>query len=258
MSIVTTSILIVFIYMTAWFVASLIQKRNDLADTAWGAGFVVLAWYHLFVEPDPSDRSFLLALLVTFWGARLVWHINRRNHGKSEDFRYEAWRKQWGSYVYIRSYLQVFLLQGALMLLIAGAFIFAIRAPYRVPLGAMDMVGLAVWMVGFFFETVGDWQLMQFKKNPKSHGKLMTTGVWKYTRHPNYFGEVTQWWGIYILAAAVLPSAWALISPLTITVLILFVSGVPLLEMKYKGRADWEDYVSRTSMFIPWFPGKKK
>lgn len=250
---------IVWIYMTTWFVASLIEKRNDVVDTAWGAGFVLLAWYHLFVAPDPSDRSFLLALLVTVWGVRLVWHISRRNHGKNEDFRYEAWRAQWGNNVYIRSYFEVFMLQGLLMVAISSAYVLAVRSPYRVTLGWLDWAALGIWLTGFFFETVGDWQLMQYKKNPNHKGMIMTRGLWQYTRHPNYFGEVAQWWGIYIIAAGVLEGwFWALLSPLTITILILFVSGVSLLEKKYAGREDWEAYVKKTNKFFPWFPKKTK
>ena len=253
------SIGIIWLYMSTWFIASIVLERNDIADTAWGAGFVVLAWYHLFVMADPTDRSFLLALLVTIWGVRLVWHINRRNHGKSEDFRYSAWREQWGKYVYIRSYLQVFLLQGALLVVIASAYVLALRSPYRVALGVIDWIGLGVWIVGFLFESISDWQLMQFKKRSKHTGAVYTGGLWKFSRHPNYFGEVMQWWGIYIIAAGVLESwLWAMLSPITITVLIVFVSGVPLLERRYAGHKDWEEYKKRTNIFIPGLPKRRQ
>lgn len=253
------SMVIIWLYMSTWFIASVVLERNDVVDTAWGAGFVLLAWYHLFIMPDPTDRSFLLALLVTVWGVRLVWHISRRNHGKSEDFRYEAWRAQWGKHVYIRSYLEVFLLQGALLIGISAAYVLALRSPYRVALGIPDWIGLGIWFVGFFFEAVGDWQLMQYKKHPDHKGTIYTHGLWRFTRHPNYFGEVVQWWGVYIIAAGVLEQwAWAAVSPLIITVLILFVSGVPLMERRYAGRDDWEDYKKRTNKFIPGIPKRKK
>lgn len=242
--------LILFMYMNSWFIVSLIKKRNDIADTAWGLGFVLLSWIMLFLVDNVHWRNLAVNILVTIWGLRLAFHVYRRNQHKSEDYRYLAWRKEWGSLFYLRSYLQVYLLQGFFLFLIVIPVLF-INQNTRGALALTDIIGVAVWILGFYFESVGDKQLKTHISNPANKGKLMTTGLWRYTRHPNYFGEVTQWWGLFIIALSLPSSFPTIIGPLTITVLILFVSGIPLLEKKYAGRADWIDYCKRTSIFIP-------
>jgi steroid 5-alpha reductase family enzyme len=149
-----------------------------------------------------------------------------------------------------RSFLQVFMLQGLLLLLVAIPVIFVNQAP-EAPLGWLDVLGLAIWMYGFAFEAIGDWQLLQFIRDPTNKGRLMTTGLWRYTRHPNYFGEVTLWWGIWLMTLT-LPGGWlTIIGPLTITTLILKVSGIPMLEKPYEERTDFQEYKRRTSVFFP-------
>lgn len=247
--------LLLFIYMSLWFVVAQIKRRNDVADTAWGLGFVFLAWSSLLLSGELHARSVLATILVTIWGFRLAWHIHRRNRHKTEDPRYLEMSKSWGKWFFLRSYLQVFLLQGLLLFLIATAFI-RINTTQFGHFSAWDVIGLIVWLLGFYFESTGDAQLGQFKKDPANAGKIMQTGLWKYTRHPNYFGEVTQWWGIYLMALSI-PGGWSTVfSPLTITGLICFVSGVPLLEKKYAGRPDFEAYRKSTSIFFP-LPPKK-
>jgi steroid 5-alpha reductase family enzyme len=241
---------VVFVYMTLWYIAALIFKRNDVADIAWGLGFIVIAWTSYYLG-DKNTISLLIDILVTLWGARLAWHIFNRNKGRGEDFRYLEWRNTWSNF-YLRSYLQIFLLQGALMYVISIPVQIAQVAPLNVNT-TVAILGLLIWLIGYYFEVVGDLQLKQFITNPANKGQLMTLGLWKYTRHPNYFGEVTLWWGIFLLSLSVSGNLLAVIGPLTITFFILFVSGVPLLEKKYVGRADWESYKSKTSIFIPWF-----
>jgi steroid 5-alpha reductase family enzyme len=237
-----------FLYMTFWFVVSLIKKRNDVADIAWGLGFILLAWLSFYLSGF-AVRSLVVDILVTIWGTRLAWHIFRRNHNRPEDYRYQAWRKEWKNF-YLRSYLQVFMLQGALLYLIALPVVF-INHSSASGLGWIDYIGMAIWLIGFCFESIGDRQLKVFIRDPDNKGKILDRGLWRYTRHPNYFGEVTQWWGIFIIAQS-LPDGWStVIGPVMITVLILFVSGVPLLEKKSAGRADFEEYKRRTSIFIP-------
>jgi len=248
--------ILVVIYMSAVFVASLIFTRNDIADVAWGLGFILVTLASLLYNGTFGPRQAIIVVLVTLWGLRLATHIFLRNRGKSEDFRYKKWRQDWGKQWVVKSYLQVFLLQGFLLTLIAMPIITltAIQGP---SLRITDLLGVAVWLVGFFFETVGDWQLFLFKKNPNNKGKIMTAGLWQYTRHPNYFGEVTMWWGIFILA---LSSPWGMLSiigPLTISYLILKVSGIPILEKKYEGVTAFQEYKRTTSAFIPWFPKRK-
>jgi steroid 5-alpha reductase family enzyme len=238
-----------WVYMSVWFVVSLVQKRNDVADVAWGLGFVLCAWVSWIAGPQTSV-GFLVTLLVTIWGTRLAWHIHARHVGKPEDYRYAAWRAAWGKWFVIRSYAQIYLLQGALLYCIALPVI-VINDTWSaaVPVGAI--AGACIWAVGFFFESVGDAQLRAFLRNPANRGKLMQEGLWKYTRHPNYFGEVTQWWGIWVIAGSFGGAWWTVVGPFVITVLILKVSGVPMLEVKMKQHPDFAVYAKRTSMFIP-------
>jgi len=244
-----------FAYMSLWFVFSLIKKRNDVADVAWGLGFILIAWTSFFLSGNSGTRGLLVGALVSIWGLRLSWHIHSRNKGKAEDYRYLAWRKQWGRLFYLRSYLQIYLLQGFLLYLIAIP-IMVININNSSALNWLDFVGVFVWIIGFYFEVRGDYELAQFVKNPANKGKIMQNGLWAYTRHPNYFGEVTLWWGIFIVSLGSAPFFYTLIGPLTITILILFVSGIPLLEKKYAGNPDFEDYKKRTSVFFP-LPTKK-
>lgn len=235
-------------YMTFWFIVSVIKKRNDVADIAWGLGFVLMAWLSFFLSGF-SFKAVLVNGLVTVWGLRLAWYIYNRNKNKSEDLRYLEWRKTW-KYFYLRSYLQVFLLQGIFLFLISIPVMF-INHSVSGSFGISEVVGFIVWGIGFYFESTGDKQLKEFISNPANKGKLMNRGLWQYSRHPNYFGEVTQWWGIFIIALSIPNSFFTIIGPLTITTLILFVSGVPLLEKKYAGRPDFEEYKKGTSKFIP-------
>jgi len=244
-----------FGYMNFWFVVSILKKRSDVADFAWGLGFVLLAWSSFFLQAEGSLRALIVNLLVTVWGLRLAWHIGKRLQRSDEDKRYKNWREDWGAWFLARSYLQIFMLQGAFLFLIALPLIVINQAPSS-SLTLIDLGGILIWMIGFFFESVGDWQLKKFVTNPANKGQIMRSGLWKYTRHPNYFGEVTMWWGIFLLAISV-PQGWlTIIGPLTITYLIVFVSGVPLLEKKYQGRSDFEAYKKSTSVFFPLPPRK--
>lgn len=240
--------LMLLAYMTFWFGISVIKKRNDVADIAWGLGFVLMAWLSFLIS-GYSFKALLVNGLVTVWGFRLAWHIYNRNKDKPEDSRYLEWRKTWKN-LYVRSYLQVFVLQGILLFLISLP-VLSVNRSVSNSFGVLEVVGLFVWALGFYFETTGDKQLKDFITNPANKGKLMDQGLWQYSRHPNYFGEVTQWWGIFIIALSIPGSVFTVLGPLTITILILFVSGIPLLEKKYAGRPDWEEYKKRTSIFIP-------
>ena len=238
----------VFVYMYFWFIVSVIKNRNDVADIAWGIGFVFLAWT-AFGLSKFSYISLFVNLLVTIWGLRLSWHIFNRNKDKPEDSRYATWRKQW-SYFYLRSYFQIYILQGTFLYLISLPVIY-INASSPFMVSYIVFLGFAVWITGFCFESIADAQLKKFISNPINKGKLMTEGLWRYSRHPNYFGEVTQWWGIFLVASSVPYAMFTIVGPLTITFLILFVSGVPLLEKKYKDRADFKIYKQQTSVFVP-------
>lgn len=236
--------------MTMWFAISIVKKRNDIADIAWGLGFVLMAWSSFLLGENYSQRGILVGLLVSVWGIRLASHIFKRNRTKTEDYRYAQWRKDWSKWFYLRSYFQIYLLQGMLLYLIAIP-IFIINQYTGAEIGLLDMVGLMIWLIGFGFEAIGDAQLKNFINDPVNKGKLMQSGLWQYTRHPNYFGEVTMWWGIWVISLSALFSIFSIISPLAISFLILKVSDIPMLEKKYEGRTDFEEYKKRTSAFFP-------
>lgn len=246
--------LLVFCYMTAWFALAVMRKRNDLADIAWGLGFIVTALFGLWRGEARDLAQYVITILVVLWGLRLAIHIGTRNLGKGEDFRYKKWREDWGRWFLVRSYLQVFLLQGALMLLIALPVIIA--AESIVTFTPLSVFGVVVWAFGFYFEAVGDWQLRQFIRHSENNGKIMQSGLWKYTRHPNYFGEVVQWWGVWLIIADSMFALLGIVGPATITFLILFVSGIPMLERKYADNPAFQEYARRTSVFLP-LPPKK-
>lgn len=248
-----TLALTLFLYMSLWFIVSIIKKRNDVADIAWGLGFILMAWTSFFLS-GYSFKAIIVNFLVTIWGVRLALHIYKRNKDKPEDARYQEWRKAWNNF-YLRSFLQVFMLQGFLLYLISLPVIYINRAVSG-GFGLVEIVGLIVWGIGFYFESEGDKQLKEFVSNPENKGKIMDRGLWQYSRHPNYFGEVTQWWGIFIIALSASGSLFTIIGPLTITILILFVSGIPLLEKRSAERAGWGEYKKKTSVFIPLPPRK--
>lgn len=193
--------------------------------------------------------------LVTAWGLRLAWHIGSRNARKTEDYRYAAWRKEWGKWFYPRSYAQVYLLQAFLLFLIATP-VLSVHGASPTPLGWLDILGLSVWAFGFAFEIVADAQLTRFLKNPDNRGKLMRDGLWAYSRHPNYFGEVVLWWGMWIISLSVASGWISIIGPLVITFLIVKVSGIPMLEKKMAENPDFADYKRKVSVFIPLPPRK--
>lgn len=252
---VAFALLIVLIYMTFWFILSLIFERNDIADIAWGLGFITVAWaFRGKYDPPVASNFTLILVLTTLWGLRLATHIFSRNVGKAEDYRYKAWRDEWGKWFFLRSYLQVFLLQGLFMVLISFSAAVAVFGPSRV--GFFGVIGTFLWILGFVFESLGDWQLRKFIKNPHNKGKIMKDGLWKYTRHPNYFGEVAQWWGIFLITFSSPYFLLAAVSPLVITYLLLKVSGIPMLEKKYEDNAEFQEYKKVTNAFFPWFPKK--
>ena len=247
-------LLIIFVYASIWFAIAVHVKRNDVADIAWGLGYILLCVY-LFTRYAASPVLLLLYSLVTLWGLRLSLHIYTRNRNKAEDFRYKAWRNAWGKYFYLRSYLQVFLLQGVFLLIIISPVINAALAP-AITINGFTWVGVCCWLVGFYFEAVADRQMTVFKNDPANKGQIIQTGLWKYSRHPNYFGEIMIWWGIFIITIPFANGLYFMVSPLTITLLLVFVSGIPMLEKKYEGRADFEAYKKRTSVLIPMAPRK--
>jgi steroid 5-alpha reductase family enzyme len=244
---------VVWVYMTALFILGLIRRDNSIADIGWGPGFILISLFAFLREPNGAPRRILALALVFVWGSRLAVHVFLRNRKKQEDFRYAAWRARWGKWFLLRSYLQVFILQGIFLLVIAAPLLVVLRTE-KGRLDAFALAGSAVWLFGFLIEAGADAQLARFKRLPENKGRIITTGLWRFSRHPNYFGEAVLWWGIFLLALP-LPGGWAaVVGPMMITVLLRFISGVPMLERKYKGRPDFEAYARRTNAFIPWFP----
>jgi len=250
--------LVLLAFFTIMFAVGQRLKNNSIVDIGWGLGYVLIALYSLIRLPDSPARAWLITALVVIWGGRLSYYLAKRNLGKPEDYRYVQMRKKWGSrFPALKAFVYVYLLQGTLMYIIALP-IMVVHWASPTGLHVLDYVGAAVWLFGFVFESVGDYQLKQFKADPAHKGRIMKQGLWRYTRHPNYFGEAVMWWGIYLVAASA-PYGWALIfSPLMITGLLVFVSGVPLLEKRYRDNPEFQQYARETSPFIPWFPKKNR
>jgi steroid 5-alpha reductase family enzyme len=247
---------VIFVYVNIVHLIALWKKDNGLMDAAWGMGFILVALFTLGASDGMDARRILLGALVLVWGARLSLHILIRNTGRAgEDFRYRNWRETWGRWFYVRSYFQIYMLQGTVMFFVCVP-ILLVNARNGGPLGLLDALGVSVWLLGFLFEAVGDFQLLRFMKNPANKGRVMRYGVWRFTRHPNYFGEATLWWGCFLIALNVPSGWWALISPVLINFLLLRVSGVPMLEAKYKDRPEYQEYQRTTRAFFPWFPRK--
>ena len=250
--------LVILGLMALLWLVSLALKNSSIVDIFWGTGFVITAWTAFILTPDGYlARKLLLCTLVTIWGLRLSLHILTRNWGKPEDFRYQAWRKAAGDSWWWRSFFKVFLTQGVLLWIIATPLLAAQYHSQPSHLTWLDYLAIPLWLIGFCFESAGDWQLRRFKADPLNKGKVLQTGVWRYTRHPNYFGDSAQWWAYYLIALAA-GGWWTIFSPILMTTLLLRVSGVALLEKSLKEeKPGYKEYVESTSEFIPWFPRKK-
>lgn len=245
------------VILSVVFVSAKRRGRYDVIDAAWGMTFVAIALSTYLGLQQTGSLQLLLLTLVAIWGVRLSWHIYRRyRRSREEDHRYTQLRKDYmkkkGGVAW-NMYAKVYLVQAVLAVVVSTPVIIVMGSE-PTSIGALAIVGTVVWAIGFFFEAVGDYQLGQFVANPANKGKLMTTGLWRYTRHPNYFGELTQWWGVYIIAWSV-QFGWAgLIGPLVITWLLVFISGVPLTERHFRGRPGWDDYKRNTSKLLPMLP----
>ncbi len=239
-------------HVTAIWLLSLALRNASVIDIFWGLGFVLLAsLYHVALD-GWGERRVLVVTLVLIWGLRLSAYIAWRNWGKGEDFRYRRMRERSGDSFWWTSYFRVFLLQGALLWIISMPLLAAQYAREPDNFTVFDIAGTLVWAIGFFFEAIGDWQLARFKADPANEGKVMDRGLWRYTRHPNYFGDATLWWGYYIIAAGAGNGWLTVFSPVIMTALLMRVSGVSLLERTLKRtKPEYEDYTRRTSAFFP-------
>lgn len=246
---------IILTVSTLVWVLSLRLQDASVADVCWGLGFVLLVWVYCLLSPALTPRSWLVATLITLWGARLSWHIFRRDQGKGEDPRYQAMRAAHGGAFWWRSLFVVFWLQGAILWFVALPLLVAVRAAQPAALTPVDAVGGLLFAIGFGFEVVGDRQLRRFKADRANHGQVLDSGLWRYTRHPNYFGDAVLWWGLYAIASAS-PGGWlTALSPALMTFLLVRVSGVTLLEQSLTtSKPGYRSYIARTPAFVPWFP----
>lgn len=252
-----TTLAVTAVLMFGIWLLSVARKDASIADTFWGLGFVLIATVSYANTEGYPGRKVLIVALTAVWGIRLAAHILWRNKGKGEDFRYRGMRKRHGKHFSIVSLFSVFGLQGLLMWIISFPLQIAQISPAPARLGLLDWIGAAVWLIGFLFESLGDLQLARFKANPNNKGRVMDRGLWRYTRHPNYFGDSLMWWGFFLIALSVPAGIWTLISPLLMTGLLMKVSGVALLEKTLtKTKPDYHDYVRRTSAFFPWLRGE--
>lgn len=251
---------ILIAFMMLLWLYSVRVKNASIVDIFWGPSFVLQVWVYFLLTPDGYlPRKLLLATLVTIWGLRLGLYIYRRNHGKPEDFRYQEFRRKYGPerYWWV-SFFQVFLLQGTLSFVIGMPLLLAQVSATPNTLTAFDVIGAVIWIVGFYFEAMGDAQLAAFKANPANKGKLLNTGLWALTRHPNYFGDSAQWWGYYAIALGA-GGWWTILSPIIMTLFLIKVSGVGLLEKTLaKTKPGYREYMETTSAFVPWPPRRKR
>lgn len=243
--------LVIWAYVSLVWIISVYLKNASIVDIFWGMGYVLIAGVYYALGDGYSGRKVLITVLVALWGLRLSLHIAARNLGKGEDYRYQNFRQKYGPERYWWfSYFQVFLLQGVLLVLISAPLLAAQQfGPDSFTV--LDLLGALVWAVGFYFEAVGDWQLAQFKRNRANEGKVMDRGLWAWTRHPNYFGDATVWWGFYLIAVS---SGWGILTifgPALMNFLLVYVSGVAMLERHMRQKPKYDDYIKRTSAFFP-------
>ncbi len=239
--------------VTIMWLISLAIKDSSIMDVFWGTGFVITTWLYFLLADGYLPRQLLLCILVTIWGLRLTAYLFKRNIGKGEDFRYQKWRAEAGDSWWWRSFLRVFLLQGFLNWLIGMPFVAIQIADIPARFTVFDGLAVTVWAIGLFFEAVGDYQLARFKANPENKGKVLQTGLWRYTRHPNYFGDAVVWWGYGLMALGVFSvfGFISLIGPALMTFFLIKVSGVAMLERTLVAKPGYAAYQRKTNAFFP-------
>lgn len=254
-----TNAALVAALMGGLWLLSLPLRDVSIVDIAWGLGFVLIAWvtwartgpHAAWSEDGFAPSAWLLPITTTLWGVRLAGYLAWRNHGRSEDKRYAAMRASRGAGFWWQSLVVVFLLQGCVMWVISLPLQAGITRA-QPGWSALHGCGLALWLVGWLCESIGDWQLARFKSHPENAGRVCDRGLWRYTRHPNYFGDFCVWWGLWLIAAAHGAAWWTVVSPLLMSVFLLRVSGVTLLEQTLRAeKPDYAEYVRRTSAFFP-------
>ena len=238
--------------MFATWVASLVLRDASIVDIAWGLGFVLVAWLAFALGDGPVERRTLMAVLVTIWGLRLSGYMLWRKRDEGEDFRYGEMRARHGRRFGVVSLFSVFLFQGVGVWAVSLPIQAAAGLPGPAGLTALDILGICVWCVGMVFEVGGDLQLARFRADPANRGKVMDRGLWRYTRHPNYFGDLCVWWGLFLIALAADDAWWAVAGPLTMTAIFTKFFGAPMMEAHLgSAKPGYAEYVRRTSAFCP-------
>ena len=249
----------VLIAVTLLWALSLPLRDASIIDIFWGTGFVLINLVTLILlESDPTGRQWLVHAMVTIWGLRLTLHLWVRNAGHGEDARYRRWRERGGPNWWLESYYRVFLLQGAIMLVVAAPVIVVNLPGEQAPLSWLDLLGVVVWLAGFLTETLADQQLVVFKRDPANRGRVLQQGIWRYTIHPNYFGDAMQWWGIWLVVVSAPWGFWTFFGPLAMTALFIFLTSGILERAMVKARPGYADYLSRTSRFFPLPPRRSR
>ena len=247
---------VVAMMIIGWLI-SLRYRNVTIVDSLWGLGFVLIAWITFFLSEGFPGRNALIGILAAVWGMRLSIYLSKRNWGAGEDPRYREWRKKSGERFWVVSLYKVFLVQAIFLWVIALVLQFGQLSPKPDQFVWLDLLGVFIWVIGFSFEAVGDWQLARFKANPDNKGRVMDRGLWAYTRHPNYFGEFLIWWGFFLF---VIPTGawWGMVSPVLLTCLLLKFSGVAMLEETIVDRRPgYRDYMASTNAFLPGFPKER-
>jgi steroid 5-alpha reductase family enzyme len=242
------ALLVILAAVTTVWAASVPLKNASIIDLFWGPLFVAIAWVLLGVAGVLGPKSYVVTLLVTLWGLRLAFHLTARNLGQGEDRRYRLWREHGGEQWWLASYYRVYLLQGGIALVVATPIIAAYYRPE--PFGFLNALGILVWAAGFMIEFVADLELTRFKADPDNRGRVLDTGLWARSRHPNYFGDALQWWGLGLVAVS-FATWWALLGPLVMTVVFLTLSNEVLERGMKKRHPDYEAYIARTPAFFP-------
>lgn len=244
--------------MLALWLLSLRLHDVSIVDVWWGPGFAVVAWIAYALGEGWPARGVLLAAAVSVWGLRLGLYLAWRNHGKGEDPRYAAMRRRHGERFARVSLFSVFGLQGALQWIVSLPVQVAMALPGPSSWTAWDGLGCAALWLGIVWETTADVQLARFRSDPANRGRVLDSGLWAWSRHPNYFGDALTGWGIFCVAAATPAARWTVFAPALMTWLLLRVSGVALLERNIgERRPEYAEYVARTSAFLPWFPKRR-
>ena len=255
----TSVFAVFFLFIACLWLLSVVKKDASIIDRFWGLFFVILACLYGAASESLVFRSYLTLFLVSIWGLRLSLYLHLRNSGHGEDFRYQKMRQKRGKAFWWQSFFTIYLLQGVLAIVVSLPLFATLKDPGGPGVGVFDVLGLLVFSVGLLFEVGGDYQLSKFKKDPANKGKLLTSGLWSLTRHPNYFGDACVFWGFYLISLSS-SFGWAMfIGPLVMTIMLRYISGAAHLEKSLsKTKPGYKEYVENTPCFMPkWGFGKK-